>query len=49
MMLSHGFKLIVIGYMYSIFAIINCCELNDFFGIVFTIGHDVNFLYISKA
>ena len=24
------FKLIVIGHMYLIFAIINCCELNDF-------------------
>ena len=39
MMLSHGFKLIVIGRMHMIFAISNRCELNDFFfGIIFTNG-----------
>ena len=37
-MLSHGFKLIVIGRMHMIFAISNHCELNDFFGIIFTNG-----------
>ena len=37
-MLSHGFKLIVIGRMHMIFAISNRYELNDFFGIIFTNG-----------